>query len=263
VASLRKRWFALECSVYREPWSREQKLTLAMLGMHMMDRWASDGLTPEQACTVRLQPGDLLTITGCESVSAALEAMRALAREVSMNVKPLANGFTLIEWPKFSETQQLGVRSPGAKRPVNAPSPPAERPVNAPPNRTVPNRSSSSAKIEKTTVSSSCDNKTPPETAGDGGLQSSTGTPEPDHEGEIAARVEELRVRLRDRSTDDRNLRAIVTLLPWPEIETAVYEAWSRFRDGIVSNPTAYFVGTMKRVAREREIDLGFKEVAA
>jgi hypothetical protein len=152
VSTPRKRWFALECSVYREPWSREQKLTLAMLGMHMMDRWASDLLTPEQACVVRLQPGDLLTITGADSVEVGLDLLRALSRVVSLRVRALDSGFIRVEWPKFAETQQLGIRTPGGKRPNAGQSPPGDRPVTAPPILSSPNLLLSSTNEKNTHI---------------------------------------------------------------------------------------------------------------
>jgi hypothetical protein len=123
--------------------------------MFLMDRWASDGLRPEQAWVAHLQVGDLLTITGAETPEAGLESLRSLSRLISLKVRPLGNGFTRVEWPKFAETQQLGVRTTPGERPVSARSTPGQRPVSAPPNLTSPDLSSQriekNSKIEKNT----------------------------------------------------------------------------------------------------------------
>lgn len=73
---------------------------------------------------------------------------------------------------------------------------------------------------------------------------------EPD---DVDAYVEEIRERLRDRSTDAGFLRLIVERIPRRDLERALHEAWGRFRDGMVRNPTAYFV----ELARKRAVELG------
>jgi hypothetical protein len=125
VATDRRRWFPAYTTLYREPWPRELKLALVMLGMHLTDRWASDGLTELQASRANLTLGDLLTITGCDSREESVEILRQLSGKISMKVTPLDNGFVRIEWPKFAKNLKV-------RRPVNAPLAPASRPVNAP-----------------------------------------------------------------------------------------------------------------------------------
>lgn len=69
--------------------------------------------------------------------------------------------------------------------------------------------------------------------------------------------VERIRSELRDESPNDANIRRIAERMPRPVIERGIFEAWGRYRDGLVENPAAYFVGIMKRRADELEIDLG------
>lgn len=71
-----------------------------------------------------------------------------------------------------------------------------------------------------------------------------------------AATVFEIQTRLRDRSTDARNLWAIARAMPRGEIEAALHDSWARHRDGIVRNPVAYFCARMKNRARELGIPL-------
>lgn len=94
----------------------------------------------------------------------------------------------------------------------------------------------------------------PPRTGrNDGALSRSE---EGDDQDGVEAKVEQLRGRLRDRSTDARNLRAIVVGLPWPEVDRIAHEAWARFRDNLVANPTAYFVTSCRTRAQTLGIQL-------
>lgn len=95
-------------------------------------------------------------------------------------------------------------------------------------------------------------------------LRGPRGPRDDDHEGSCSYSPEdelvlEIRERLRDQSTDSRNLRAIARTMPRREIEKAMHEAWARFRDGLVQNPTAYFVTTMQRRASELHVELGLR----
>lgn len=116
MATGRKRFAIVECSLYREPWSREVKLALVMLQLRMVDRWAADQLTHEQATCIHLDGGDLLTITGRDTPAAGVELFREITKLVTMKATPLANGFIRVEWPKFAETQWSHVRTPGKSR---------------------------------------------------------------------------------------------------------------------------------------------------
>ena len=71
--------------------------------------------------------------------------------------------------------------------------------------------------------------------------------------------VEWMKLELHDESPNDTNLRVIAQKMPEPLIRKEVYEAFAYYRDGQIKsgNPAAYFVGTMKRIAGERGIDLG------
>jgi hypothetical protein len=72
--------------------------------------------------------------------------------------------------------------------------------------------------------------------------------------------VEWMRFELRDESDNYANLRAIAAKMPEGLIRVTVHEAFAYYRDGQTKNPTAYFVGIMRRLARERGVDLGLPE---
>lgn len=79
---------------------------------------------------------------------------------------------------------------------------------------------------------------------------------------ELDRRVEQVRFELGDKSPDDTNIRRIVERMPPEVITRAITDAVGRGKDGIIrKNPTAYFVGRMKKEAKARGIDLGFKPV--
>jgi hypothetical protein len=100
----------IETSLLTEPWPHAMKGTLALLICHMNLRWASDGLTPEQACTVVLDRGSLFQITGKSRIDYALLALQQLAVNINLTVRQRGD-FIEIFWPKFAETQSLGRRS--------------------------------------------------------------------------------------------------------------------------------------------------------
>jgi len=69
-----------------------------------------------------------------------------------------------------------------------------------------------------------------------------------------------IRQRLQDEGDSDFNIRRIVERIPKATIETGIYEALSRYKDGLTSNRASYFVGVMKNKAREKGIDLGLPD---
>lgn len=125
MATERRRFFPLYTSLYREPWPREWKLALAMLGMLMTDRWAGDRLTDEQATRARLSEADLLEVTGCPDASQATRMLRGISREVSFKIKRFRNGYCEIHWPKF-------LNSLVSRRPLGAQPTPAQCPADPP-----------------------------------------------------------------------------------------------------------------------------------
>lgn len=72
--------------------------------------------------------------------------------------------------------------------------------------------------------------------------------------------VEWMRFELHDESTNDTNLRIIAGRMPENLVRENVYRAFAYYRDGQTRNPTAYFVGIMKKIAKERGIDLGLPQ---
>ena len=134
MATPRKRWFTLECSLYREPWPRDLKLTLTMLGMLMADRWAADKLTARQATTTHLSLGDLLTISGKETREEAMSLLRELSSLVSLKITELDNGFVRVVWPKLAKTQSWDSRQRGSGQGTGEPyEGPEKTPGRAPP----------------------------------------------------------------------------------------------------------------------------------
>ena len=72
--------------------------------------------------------------------------------------------------------------------------------------------------------------------------------------------VEWMKMELHDQSSNDANLRVIAQKMPESLIRKMVYDAFAYYRDGQTKNPAAYFVGIMKREAKERGISLGLPE---
>ena len=74
---------------------------------------------------------------------------------------------------------------------------------------------------------------------------------------EIEALVAWMQFELHDSSDDATNLRLIASRMPEKVIRQSVYDAFAYYRDGHTRNPTAYFIGIMKRQAKEMGVDLG------
>jgi len=78
--------------------------------------------------------------------------------------------------------------------------------------------------------------------------------------GRIDRLVYTIRDRLQDKGESSFNIRRIVERMSEATIETAIYEAHSRFTDGLTKNQASYFVGVMKNKAREQGINLGLPD---
>ena len=72
--------------------------------------------------------------------------------------------------------------------------------------------------------------------------------------------VEWMKFELHDESSNDANLRVIAQKMPEALIKARVNDAFAYYRDGQTRNPAAYFVGIMKREAKEQGITLGFPD---
>lgn len=77
---------------------------------------------------------------------------------------------------------------------------------------------------------------------------------------ELDQLVDWMKFELHDESPNDANLRVIARKMPEAVVRRGVNDAFAYYRDGQTKNPTAYFVGIMKREARERGINLGLPE---
>ena len=76
---------------------------------------------------------------------------------------------------------------------------------------------------------------------------------------ELDLEVEQIQFELEDTG-DDFNIRRIVERMPDNLIKLAIHDAVGRKSDGMLkTSAVAYFVGRMKKVAKEQGIDLGFK----
>ena len=127
MATPRRRWFPVYTTLYRDAIPREWKLAIVMLGCLMVDRWASERLTDEQAARTQLGLGDQLEVTGCSTAEDAVSLLRAIAKAkaIRITIKVLGNGFVEINWPKLLDSLK-------SRRPTNDPLPPGYTPVAAP-----------------------------------------------------------------------------------------------------------------------------------
>jgi len=125
MATPRKRWFRVGCSILREPWTRDEKMTLVLLTAWLSDRWARDGIDdPDEACRAVLSPGAMAEITGRTQLAHARRALRALGERVSCAIQ-VQNEFTVIYWPKFADFQELPSGGRAKRGRDHAPSAPA------------------------------------------------------------------------------------------------------------------------------------------
>jgi hypothetical protein len=123
VATPRKRYVILQCSLFREPWAREVKLNVASLAGHMAERWAADKLRAAEAAHALLSPGDLLNITGLTDASEQRAAIKAVASAVTMTVKTQGNGFIRVHWPKLPIIQGWYALEQGSNREASGQEP--------------------------------------------------------------------------------------------------------------------------------------------
>lgn len=106
MATPRKHWFRVADSILREPISVEQRGMLVGLMAYLNQRWARDGLSPEEACRALASQGALKDITGRSQLVHARSAMRLLSQCVSLSIREVGE-FTEIYWPKWAEFQRL------------------------------------------------------------------------------------------------------------------------------------------------------------
>lgn len=109
MATPRRGWYKQPTSISREGWPRDVIATAVLLQAFMIDRWARDGLSADQACRVLLTAADLHHITGRSQRAHASRALRALGARVSLAIRTDGE-LTEIYWPKFSEVQGLASR---------------------------------------------------------------------------------------------------------------------------------------------------------
>lgn len=121
MSTPRKRWFRTADAILREPWPREQKLTLVLLMAWLNTRWARDGIPHAEAGNALLSSGVVEEITGRKRLLSGFGALRELSQSVSFSVS-LENDYVRISWPKFPKYQQLGSRSRGSDGLIDEPS---------------------------------------------------------------------------------------------------------------------------------------------
>lgn len=241
----RRRWFAVWTELLREPWPHELKATLVLLGLHMIDRWAVERLSERQATKCRLSPGDLLNITGRQSVQEGISLLQQLAAEITLRVTPLGNGFTVVEWPKFAENLKV-------RRPVNKRQPGRNGPAYGPP--IAPSSTSTSEEEEETSLSRTRTEEAPA-SMGHVGVISGAEESRQQEAQNLEAYVADIRERIWDRG-NPAVIRRLAAQLPSGLIEEAIEQSRARFRDGLTRAPAAYFVGVCRQMAQERGIRL-------
>ena len=135
MSTPRKPFIRIATQLLREPWTRDEKLTLVMLACFLGDRWARDRLTAEEACRATLTRDQLHSITGRAQLVHGRRALRALGEHVSLAIRERGE-FTEILWSKYAEFQELPSRGRELQtraRPISAhahapaPANPSER----------------------------------------------------------------------------------------------------------------------------------------
>lgn len=121
MATARRGWWKAACSLQREPLNNDELALLTRLSCELTDRWARDGLSPEQGCRATFTAGDLCSLAGCQSLVRARSILRALAAHVGLTFD-VQGTRTLVEWQKFKQFQGWTTREPGGAGSKDAPS---------------------------------------------------------------------------------------------------------------------------------------------
>ncbi len=106
MATPRKKWFRVADSLTQKPLSNDELATLIRLMGQLNQRWARDGLTADEACSILLRPGDLMACTGSGTLVRARSIARGLAIVVQCTVDEDGVN-TLIKLPKWASFQRL------------------------------------------------------------------------------------------------------------------------------------------------------------
>lgn len=106
MATPRKHWFRVADSVAHEPWSNDVCATFTRLLGHLNTRWARDGKSAADACSVTLSRATAMQLTGSGSLARARSILNALATHVTIVVNEQGTN-TMVRWPKFAEFQRL------------------------------------------------------------------------------------------------------------------------------------------------------------
>lgn len=133
MATPRKHWFRVADSMGQDPLSNDELATAIRLMAELNTRWARDGLTAEESCSIVLRPGDLMACTGSGSLARARRIVHALATHISLIVDEQGVN-TSIKWPKWAEFQGLTTREQGNSRENNSREspPPQDAPARRP-----------------------------------------------------------------------------------------------------------------------------------
>lgn len=116
MATPRKHWFKVADSVADEDWSNDVLATLIRLQARMNTRWARNGLSPEDAATITLTAGDVMTVTRRSRFARGAALVRECTHAVTMTVHVGATSVT-VHWPKWPEFQGL----PDRRMPESSP----------------------------------------------------------------------------------------------------------------------------------------------
>ena len=129
MPTARRRYFLVADSIGHETWDNDVLAMAVRLMSHLHERWARDGLSPEEATSCIIGRGDLLRITGAKRADYGKIALSKLAASVTLALSFDGDSASL-QWPKFAEFQGLPTRNLPELRPK--PTPPVPVPVPVP-----------------------------------------------------------------------------------------------------------------------------------
>src|SRR5208283_2251284 len=107
MATPRKRWVTIETRIIREPWPLAVKWFVVALGAHMIERWASEGISFKAASTIGLSAGDLLNLTCQDTIEDAKKVLSGALECTSMRSET-RGAKIIVRWSKWAEIQGWG-----------------------------------------------------------------------------------------------------------------------------------------------------------
>ncbi len=232
MATPRKRWFRVGDSIAREPWDNDLVATAVRLLANMNTRWARDGLSPEQGCTIKLSAGQLMDLTGSGSLVRARRILRALAAHVTLGIYEEGT-FTLVEWRKVADFQQW----PSGSRADQGQNKPPTKP---PPNHTRDTRHA--AAVDDLGTSSGGESERGGRLRAAGELVASVVGLKRLEPASPLEKLTEAGIRLGSEIDIRKPALELMEALPWPVILECVDQTRTAKQDGTATNPAGLFI---------------------